>query len=68
MRVSVVMATYNGEKYIRQQINSLFNQTKKPDEVLIFDDGSTDETYKIVSEFIQKHHLEKTWKIKMVML
>lgn len=48
--VSVVMCTYNGEKFIKQQIESIMNQTIIPDELLIFDDKSTDNTIQIIDE------------------
>ena len=50
--VSVVIATYNGEKYIVKQLESIRNQTRKPDEVIIVDDRSNDNTFKIVKEYI----------------
>lgn len=62
MRVSVALATYNGEKYILEQLNSIFNQTLKPDEVIISDDHSTDKTKEIVGEYIKLHGL-KSWRL-----
>ena len=53
--ISVVIATYNGEKYIEAQLRSVFMQSKPVDEVLIFDDGSTDKTVEIVKKFISKN-------------
>ena len=58
MSVSVVITTYNGEKYIVDQLESLRNQTRKIDEVLIYDDGSTDSTSMIVENFIKDFKLE----------
>ena len=58
---SIVMAAYNGERYIAEQLESIRKQTRRPDEVLIFDDGSTDHTPEIVREFIKTNHLEDTW-------
>lgn len=55
--VSIAMATYNGEKYIYKQLNSLFTQTKKPDEVIIIDDASQDKTVEIVENFIKDRQL-----------
>ena len=46
--ISVCMATYNGEKYIRQQLCSIISQIGEGDEVIISDDGSTDSTLDIV--------------------
>jgi len=42
--VSIGMPVYNGEKYIRQELNSLLNQTYKNFELIISDNASTDET------------------------
>lgn len=55
------MATYNGEKYILEQLTSIYQQTLQPDEVIIQDDGSTDNTENIVQNFIKEHKLEH-WK------
>jgi glycosyltransferase involved in cell wall biosynthesis len=51
MEVSVVMATYNGERFIREQLESLAAQTLRPCELVVSDDGSTDRTLEIVGEF-----------------
>jgi glycosyltransferase involved in cell wall biosynthesis len=48
--VSVCMTVYNGEKYIRQQIESVLSELQQDDELLIYDDLSTDATAKIVTE------------------
>lgn len=61
MKLSVVLSTYNGEAYITEQLDSIFNQTHKADEVLIFDDGSTDNTPQIIKKFILEHSLT-AWK------
>lgn len=62
MKKSVVLCSYNGEKYIECQLESLLKQTVQPDEVLIFDDRSTDRTVEIIKNFIEKNSL-KTWKV-----
>ncbi len=49
--VSVCMATYNGEQYIKQQIESILSQLKEEDELVISDDGSTDKTINIIDSF-----------------
>jgi len=48
---SIAMATYNGEKYLPQQLNSLAEQTLPPSEVVICDDSSKDSTPDIVRRF-----------------
>ena len=50
-RISVCVATYNGEKYVRQQIESILCQLKADDEIIISDDMSTDNTLEIVQSF-----------------
>lgn len=51
MMISVCMATYNGERYIRQQIDSILPQLGEGDELVISDDESTDGTKDIVESF-----------------
>lgn len=51
LSVSIAMATYNGQKYIRQQLESLAAQTYAPAELVITDDGSSDDTLSIIAEF-----------------
>ena len=46
--ISIVMATYNGETYIREQINSILNQTISDFELIISDDCSKDSTVEII--------------------
>lgn len=52
MKCSIIISTYNGENYITEQLQSIRQQTCQPDEVLIFDDCSTDNTVKIIRSFI----------------
>jgi glycosyltransferase involved in cell wall biosynthesis len=49
--ISVLMATYNGERFLRPAIESILNQTFTNFELIIIDDGSTDNTPRILSEF-----------------
>jgi glycosyltransferase involved in cell wall biosynthesis len=51
MNISVVMATYNGGRYLEEQIRSILNQTVKPAELIVCDDGSTDGTTTILEKF-----------------
>jgi glycosyltransferase involved in cell wall biosynthesis len=50
MSISVCMATYNGEKYVREQLDSILKQLGKDDEVVVVDDASTDGTLKVVAD------------------
>ncbi len=49
--ISVAMCTYNGERYIEQQLASILSQTRKPQEVVICDDCSSDNTIRIIKQF-----------------
>jgi len=51
MKISVCMATYNGEKFIKEQLASILHQLDETDEVIISDDSSTDETVNIIESF-----------------
>ena len=53
--LSVVLCTYNGQDYLKEQLNSLFSQTLGPDEVVVRDDCSTDETIAVVERFAQSN-------------
>lgn len=52
--VSIVLPTYNGEKFIRESIESVINQTYKNWELIIVNDCSTDGTLQIIEEYAQK--------------
>lgn len=56
--ISVAMATYNGEKYLKEQLDSIFNQTYKNIEVIICDDCSNDKTVEILEEYRKKSNLK----------
>ena len=49
--ISVCIATYNGEKYIKQQLESILSQIGNSDEVVISDDSSTDRTLEVIKSF-----------------
>ena len=54
-KIAILMATYNGEKYICQQIDSILSQTCKDWELYIHDDGSTDNTIAVVESYVEKY-------------
>ena len=55
--ISIAMTTYNGEKFVIKQLQSLLNQTLQPDEVIIHDDRSSDSTPELVQKFIKENNL-----------
>lgn len=63
--VSIVLATYNGERFIVEQLESLRKQTLQADEVLISDDASTDNTVELIKEYIRQHSLQNHWRISV---
>ncbi|OGW55602.1 MAG: hypothetical protein A2Z46_04265 [Nitrospirae bacterium RBG_19FT_COMBO_55_12] len=52
--IGVVLCTYNGEKYLREQLDSILCQTRAPDQILILDDCSNDRTIEIIENFLKK--------------
>lgn len=54
-KISIIVPIYNSEKYIEKCLNSIANQTLNNYEVILVDDGSTDNSKKIVDEFIDKY-------------
>jgi len=56
--ISVAIATYNGAKFLREQLDSIYNQTYKNIEVIACDDCSTDKTVEILDEYKNKHGLK----------
>lgn len=61
--VSVVMCTYNGEKYLREQMDSILAQTYPIHEIIVCDDCSTDGTMNILQEYATKFHSSKYTEI-----
>lgn len=57
--VSIALCTYNGEKFLETQLNTLINQTYKNIEIIVVDDRSTDSTFSILTNY------EKGGKIKL---
>jgi glycosyltransferase involved in cell wall biosynthesis len=53
--ISIVMATCNGQAYLRQQLDSLLEQTHPADEILILDDGSQDGTITLLKDYADQH-------------
>ncbi len=56
--ISIAMATYNGEKYLKEQLDSIYAQTYKNIEVIVTDDCSTDKTVEILEQYAKSHGLK----------
>lgn len=55
-KIAILLATYNGEEYLQQQIDSLYQQTVKNWCIYVHDDGSTDQTCAILKDNAEKHN------------
>lgn len=64
MKTSVVMTTYNGRRFLMPMLDSLRDQTRKIDEVLIFDDKSSDDTVDMLNNYIKDNCLSG-WEVKV---
>jgi glycosyltransferase involved in cell wall biosynthesis len=53
LRISIALCTCNGEKHLPQQLQSLLGQSRKPDELIVFDDASSDGSAEIVRGFAE---------------
>lgn len=57
-KISIVIATYNGDRFLREQLDSIYSQTRLPDEVIVCDDHSSDKTVSVLEEYHQKYGLQ----------
>lgn len=63
VKISVVIASYNGAEFLIEQLDSIRNQTMPPDELIICDDRSKDDTVKVAEKYINENNLVKSWRI-----
>lgn len=63
MRIAIVLISYNQEKYIYEALEGIRLQSISPDEVVISDDCSKDNTQSIIQEYVRTHGLENKWKL-----
>jgi glycosyltransferase involved in cell wall biosynthesis len=59
--IAVVLITYNQQDYIIEALEGIRTQSRAPNEVVIADDGSTDNTQVIINEYVKTHNLERSW-------
>jgi len=57
-KISVAMCTYNGSRFVKEQLESIFSQTHLPDEIIICDDNSTDNTVDIAREILNNENID----------
>ena len=62
MQISIAMCTYNGAHYLEEQLASIVSQTRRPDELIICDDCSTDSTRSILTDFVATSPVKVTLK------
>jgi len=55
MKISVALCTYNGERFLKEQIDSILNQSVSVNEIVVCDDCSSDSTKNILNEYLEKH-------------
>ena len=69
MNISVAMAVYKGGKYLRKQLDSILKQLDEMDELIISYNDSTDDTLKILEEYVYKRQVQMlifSYLIKMM--
>ena len=64
-KVTVLLSTFNGEKYLREQIDSVLNQQMIDVDILARDDGSNDSTISILNEYEKNILILNTIKMKI---
>ena len=63
MRISVAMCTYNGAEFLPAQLHSIITQSRPPDEIIICDDRSTDDTHNLLKKFVAESPVPITLNI-----
>ncbi|MCE7064776.1 glycosyltransferase [Dyadobacter sp. CY326] len=59
--MSIALCTYNGQRYLKEQLNSVINQTYKNIEIVIVDDCSSDLTHDIIRDYAETHASVKVY-------
>ena len=65
IKISVVIASYNGSEFLVEQLDSIRNQTMPPDELIICDDRSSDDTVQVAERYIIENNLTDRWRVSI---
>lgn len=60
MKISVAMTTYNGGRFIAEQLDSIFSQSRLPDEIIVCDDRSSDQTLQLLRDYAERSPCDMT--------
>lgn len=63
LRVAVVLVSYRHSRFIRAALDGIRTQTRTPDEVVIADDGSPDDTAELIKAYVAEHQLDDRWTL-----
>ena len=63
MTIGVAIALYNGARFLEEQLDAVRCQTCPPDQVVMCDDGSTDDTVAIARSYIEKYQMQDRWSV-----
>ncbi len=63
VKISVALCTYNGAEFLPAQLASIVAQSRQPDEIVVCDDGSTDETHAQLRQFVTESSIPVQFRI-----
>ena len=67
-KISVIVAVYNTEKYVERCLNSLLNQTYKNIEIIVVEDGSTDNSKEVLKKYSNNDKIKLIYDIAKIII